>query len=222
MARIAGFTFLFYIAVALPGELLLRRATRGADTPARLATIAAHFPYVRTAILLTFLSSISALVLAVALYALTRDDSGELAVLTLVSRTCEGALGMLGVPNLLQLIEVARLRSGSGAMDAGTVNVLGTYLLMPGQGAMLGAPFFAVGSLAFCWSLLRGSWFPRILAWIGCAASALLVVGLPLALAGLLPAWLQVVLWLPALAFEVPAGLWLLVKFPKGTPTRGP
>ncbi len=80
------------------------------------------------------------------------------------------------------------------------------------------AIYFAVASLLFSWLLLRGGMIPTVLAWLGVAASALLVVILPLQLAGLFGGamlwssggtWL---VWLPMLIFEVGLALWLLVK----------
>ncbi len=41
-ARIAGFTFLFYIAVAFPEMVLFNRATSGEGIQAKLASIAQH------------------------------------------------------------------------------------------------------------------------------------------------------------------------------------
>ena len=80
------------------------------------------------------------------------------------------------------------------------------------------AIFFAVGSTLFCWLLLRGRMIPIALAWLGVIASVLLVVILPLQLAGLFggsmswSASITWLVWLPMLAFEVPLALWLLVK----------
>ena len=80
------------------------------------------------------------------------------------------------------------------------------------------AIFFAVGSTIFSWLLLRGRMIPVLLAWLGVVASALLVVVLPLQVAGLLGgpmswsssvAWL---VWLPMLGFEIVFALWLLIK----------
>jgi hypothetical protein len=46
-ARVAGFTFLFYIAVAFPGMVLLNRAASGEGTAAKLAGTARHASDVR-------------------------------------------------------------------------------------------------------------------------------------------------------------------------------
>ena len=80
------------------------------------------------------------------------------------------------------------------------------------------AIFFAVGSTIFSWLLLRGQMIPVALAWLGVVASLLLVVILPLQLAGLFGGpmawsagntWL---VWLPMLAYEVILALWFLIR----------
>ena len=44
------------------------------------------------------------------------------------------------------------------------------------------------------------------------AASVLLVVGLPMELAGFLAGPATQLMWIPMAAFEVPLGVWLLIK----------
>lgn len=209
-ARIAGFTFLFYIAVAFPSIVLMSRATDAEGTAAQLARIAGHASDVRVAILLGLVSCFAAIVLAVTLYGITRDEDHELAMLVMAFRIAEGVLGAVGIPSTLALLWLAT--AGAGAPDAATANAIGTFLLMPAQATMTGAPFFAVGSLIFSYLLLRGRLVPVLLAWVGVLASALLVVGLPLQFAGLLAGRIVGLMWLPMLAFEVPLGVWLLVK----------
>ena len=70
-ARIAGFTFLFYIAVGV-AQMALLDGTAGAEgTAAKLASIAQHATDVRVNVVLGLLTSFAALVLAIALYAIT-------------------------------------------------------------------------------------------------------------------------------------------------------
>jgi hypothetical protein len=113
-ARIAGFTFLIYIAVGITSMVLTARATTGTGVAAQLATIAQHETDVRLTILLTLVMNLSALVLGVA--------------------------------------------------------------------------------------------------WLGVAASVLLVVCCPLVLAGLLRGPITTYMWLPMLLFEVVLALWLIIK----------
>src|SRR5213593_4639898 len=93
-ARIAGFTFLVYIAAGITSMVLFGRATSGEGVAARLATIAQHATDVRLTILLGLLMNLSALVLAVTLYAITREQDRDLAMLALTCRVAEGVAGM--------------------------------------------------------------------------------------------------------------------------------
>jgi hypothetical protein len=54
---------------------------------------------------------------------------------------------------------------------------------------------------------------PTALARLGVVASVLLVIGLPLQAAGFLSAPIAItMMWLPMLAFEVPLGLWFIIR----------
>src|SRR5712691_7419470 len=212
-ARIAGFTYLLYAASGICSELLMHQA-RGADGgPANLARIGQYATNVRLTILITLLESLSALVLAVTLYGITRDEDHELAMLGLVCRVAEGVLGLNNIPSYLGLLWLAKAGVGTGVPDIPTTNALRAFLLMPGPSVPLGAIFFAVGSLIFSYLLLRGRMVPVSIAWMGVFASGLLVVGLPLQLAGFntgpLTGYYQ---WLPALVFQIVLALWLLIK----------
>ncbi len=155
-ARVAGFTFIFYIAAGI-ASLILAGQTHVTDV-------------------LSVLTSLSALVLGVTLYAITREQGPVFAMLALTCRVLEGAH-----------VENAAI-------------------------------FFAVGSTLFSWLLLRGRMIPVALAWLGVFASLLLVVILPLQLAGLLggsTGWSASITWLvflPMLVYEVTLALWLLIK----------
>src|ERR1700693_2934439 len=96
-ARIAGFTFLIYIAVALTGMVLSSRAASGVDTAAKLASIAQHATEFRVAFVLDLVSCFCALVLAVTLYSITRDQDPDLAMLALTCRVAEGVIDALSL-----------------------------------------------------------------------------------------------------------------------------
>lgn len=211
-AGLAGFTFLFYIAVGISSMVLFGKAASGEGIAAKLASIAQHAPQVRVTVVLNLLTSFTALVLGVTLYGITRDEDHELAMLALACRVCEGLLGAISLRTTLGLLWLVTAGVGAGAPDVATANALGAFLLMPG--APIGATFFAVGSLLFSYLLLRGRMVPVPLAWLGVVASVLLVVGLPLQLAGFLrgPVTSFMGMWLPMAVFEVAVALWLLIK----------
>jgi Domain of unknown function (DUF4386) len=208
-ARIAGFTFLFYIAVAFPSMVLLERATSGEGIAAKLASIAHHAADVRVAVVLSLLGCFSALVLAVTLYAITREVDADLAMLALTCRVAEGVISGISIPETLGLLWLAT-STGANAPDPEAARALSAYLLRADMAVT--ATFFAVGSTLFSYLFLRGRMIPVALAWLGLLASLLLVVGLPLQIAGVLRGSITQLMYLPMLAFEVPLGLWLLVK----------
>ena len=211
-ARLAGFAYLFYIAVALPEMVLFGRATDAVGIAAKLARIAEHVSDVRISMVLSLLSAFSALTLAVTLYAITRDEDADLAMLGLTCRVGEGVLGgihILAMAGLLWLGTAA----GPSAPDPAAAQALGAFLLKVGiWNTSIGATFFAVGSTFFSYLLLRGRLIPVPLAWLGVFASILLVVGVPAQLIGLLKSPAADLIWIPIAAFEVPLGFWLLIK----------
>jgi hypothetical protein len=124
---------------------------------------------------LSLVTSFSALVLGVTLWAITREQDPDLAMMALACRVIEA---------------------------------------VPGHGEI----YFAVGSTIFSWLLLRGRMIPVALAWLGVIASALLVILLPLQIAGFFGgprAWSSPftwAVWLPLLVFELTLAVWLITK----------
>jgi uncharacterized protein DUF4386 len=208
-ARVAGFAYLLYIAVAFPSMVLFGRATSGAAIGDRLARLAQHATDVRVALVLSLAGCCAALVLAVTLYAITREQDPDLALLALTCRVAEGVTGAVSIPATLGLLWLVSA-TGADAPDPGATRVLGAFVLH--DSPLVAATFFALGSTLFSWLLLRGRVIPVVLAWLGVVASILLVVGLPLQLAGVLGGAVTRLMWLPMAAFEVPLGLWLIFK----------
>lgn len=211
-ARIAGFTLLLYIAFGLTAMVLSGRATSGEGTAAKLASIARHVSVMRVSVLLELVCCFCALVLGVTLYAITRDQDSEVAMLGMICRVAEGVIGGASLWRPLGRLWLAT-SAGKEALDPAAANALGAILLkLPDRNSIISAIFFAVGSTFFSWLLLRGRMIPVALARLGVLASVLIVVGLPLQLVGILPELIAQIMWLPMLAFEVPLGLWLIIK----------
>lgn len=219
-ARVAGFAFLLYIAAAFTGMILSGRAGDGEGAAAKLAAIAQHATDVRVAILLFMVGNFCALVLAVTLYSITRDQDPDLALMVLVCRTAEGVIGGASLSRTAGRLWLATA-AGADAPDPAASAALGAVLLkLPSWNTEIGATFFAVGSLVFSYLLLRGRMVPAVLAWLGLLASILVVVCLPLQLAGILTGLITDLMWLPMLAFEVPLALWLIIKGVATPPRR--
>ena len=213
-ARLAGFMFLFYIATAFPMLALSNRVMSGADAAATLANIAQHVTQMRVIVVLTMICFVNAITLAVALYGVTREEDHELAVLAMSCRFAEGVINALGAAFPLALLSMAREGNPS-------IPVAALLLKFGELNGSISAFCFAVGSTIFAWLFLRARSIPVWLAWLGVVGSALIVVGLPLQLIGLLGAPWKDVMWLPIAAFEIILGFWLLIKgvAPRRQPT---
>jgi hypothetical protein len=215
---VAGFTFLVYIAAALTGMVLSSRASSGEGTAARLAHIAQHATDMRVAFVLELVGCFCALVLAVTLYSITRDQDPDLALLALTCRVAEGVIG--GLPRMLGRLWLATA-AGADAPDPAAANALGAFLLkLPSWDSDIAATFFAVGSTLFAYLLLRGRIVPVALAWLGVLASILVVVCLPLQLTGILGSPITDLMWIPMLAFELLLAFWFIVKGAAMPPRR--
>jgi Domain of unknown function (DUF4386) len=208
-ARIAGIAYLLYIAAAFPSMLLSGRATSGEGMAAKLTNMALHATDVRLAAVLSLIGCLCALVLAVTLYAITREQDRDLAMLGLTCRVAEGVVGGASIPITLGLLAVATA-TGTSALDPAAAGALGTFVL--GQTWLVGATFFAVGSTLFSWLLLRGRMVPVWLAALGVVGSGLIAIGLPLQALELVPGLLAQLMWAPVAVFELTIAGWFIVK----------
>jgi hypothetical protein len=161
---------------------------------------------------LSLVICVTAVVLATALYAITRDEDRDLAVVALAFRLGEGLLVAFGMLTSLGLLWLA---TDHDAVQATTLAEL--LMHIKGWNVTLTATLFALGSTVFSWLLLRGRMIPVPLAWLGVVASVLLVVGLPLRLVDVLSGSVTQLLWLPMAVFEIPLGFWLLIRGVRST-----
>ena len=211
-ARVAGLTFLLYIAFAFPAMVLFGKATRGEETPAKLAALVEHAGDVRLVIILSVLCGFCALLLAVTLYALTRDVDADLARFAMLCRVVEGTVSG---PALLVAVSLAWLAATgrAGRLDPVSGNTLASFLLQADNvTTLIGSTFFAVGSIVFAWLFLRGRLIPVWLAWLGVIGSALAALVMTLQLAGLAGGLLTQVIWIPVAIYELVLGPWLIIK----------
>lgn len=209
-AKVAGITFLVYIAAAMPAMILFGQATGGEGVDTQLAGIARHATGVRLAIVFAMIGSFCALVLAVTLYAITRDQDRDVAMLALTCRVGEGIIG-LDVSRTIGLVWLATA-ADAAALDHGATASLAAYFLRIESSFTASAALFAVGSTLFCWLLVRGRMIPVALAWFGVLSSVIVAVCFPLQLAGFLDGPFTTFMWYPVLLFEIVFAVWLIVK----------
>jgi len=207
-AKLTGFILLLYIVTAIISMILSRQVLDGAETNAAiLVNIARHVSLVRLDIILTLLQAAYALVLGVSLYALTRHVDRDLAMIALCCRATEGVIIVISTFKSLALLSVA-----TDGADTVASNTIADLLLKMESWIMLSSgTCFALGSTIYCYLFLRARSIPRPLTRLGVPASILLLIVVPLQLAGFINASLTLI-WIPMLLFEVALAVWLLVK----------
>lgn len=212
-ARLAGLMFLLYIVTGIAHMVLFGQASRSSGTAAKLACMAQHATTVRLTVLLTLLTFMIAIALAAALYALTRDQDRDVALLALCFRVTEGVIAAVSSVRTLGLLSIATAGTAANATDTAAANAFaGMLLIQGGWTGTIAAICFAVGSTLYSYLFLRARSIPVLLAWLGVLASVVLVLALPLQLVGLLRGPVTWYVWMPMLVFEVVFALWLLIK----------
>ncbi len=210
-ARIAGVTFLLYIAGGITSMIVNGRAAAGGDIGGKLASMAQHPTQIGVVYLLALVQSFCAIVLGVTLYAITREEDSDLAMMGLTFRAAEGIVG-ISLPTSMALLWLATA-TGPNAPDVQAAHAIAGFVRqVDASTTPITATFFAVGSTLFSWLLLRGRMIPTALAWLGVAASVILVVGLPLQGAGFFHGRLTSLMWIPMAVFEVVLAVWFIIK----------
>ena len=92
--RVAVTALLLYIVTGI-GNMALMSRIGGSGTAAHLAAIANHPRLIGVDILHGLLEASYALIIAVTMYALTRDEDRELAIVAMCCRVVEGAIAMI-------------------------------------------------------------------------------------------------------------------------------
>lgn len=207
-ARLAGITFLLYIAAGVASMVFLTFAPKADGIAAKLASMTEHTSAVHIDVLLSLVTCFTALVLAVSLFGINLD----LAVMVLSSRLVEGSLGVVSIIATLGLLWLGTA-NGPDAPDPAAAHTIAAFLRkVEGWNFPIAATFFAVGSTIFSYLLLRGRLVPIPLAWIGIVASVLILLVLPLQLIDIVGGTAGLLVWLPMLVFEVTIAFWFIIN----------
>ena len=103
--------------------------------------------------------------------------------------------------------------SGADAPGPAARDALAASLMeLPGWSAPLAERSSRWGAPSSPIFWCAAGWSPPRLAWLGLAASILLVVALPLQLVGILEGTISYVVWIPMAVFEVVLAVWLIVR----------
>jgi hypothetical protein len=212
-ARLAGTTFIFYIATTIVDGFVYAAATGTGDVATKLGTISQHTAEMRLTILFAILKIFYALILAVTLYALTRHVDREMALLAFTCRVVEGVINAMPATARFGLLSLAIATVAATPGDAASHATQATLLMgIAGWSGAVAGIVFAIGSTLFAYLFLRGQSIPAPIAWLGIIGSLLVA---PLSALGGLGLVTRAMAWItsiPILLFELSLAFWLLTK----------
>jgi hypothetical protein len=214
-ARIAGSIYLAAMALSIFSQMYVPdRIVVSGDTAATAHNLVALEGLYRAGIVVDILIFVSDVVLAWAFYELLKPVDDALARLGAFLRIADAAI-LAGVT--LNGVVSLRLLSGADylrAIDSHELQGLSRLFMgMRVMGLNIGFVFLGAGSTIFAYLLYKSRYVPRVLSGWGLFASPLLALG---ALATLLSPWFAAHASIPSMApmffYEVPLGLWFLLK----------
>lgn len=214
-ARVAGAILLLAMAISMLAEFVgLGGVEISNDAAVTARSLVQSEAMVRLAVVGHLICFISDIALAAALYVILRPVSRGLAACGAFLRLADGVILALSVVPLL--IALRLLGGAPYVQSLGAEGLQSLARLMLGVRAeisSIGWVFLGLGQAVFAWLWLRSRYIPRILAAWGVFASLLL---------GLAPlvflAWPQIraavgmAYMAPMFLYEVPLGVWLLIK----------
>jgi len=214
-ARVAGFIYLFAMALALFSQsFVLGKIIVPGNAAATAGNILAFEGLYRLGIAVDVVTFVTDVVIAWAFYELLKSIDNSLALLGAFLRIADAAI--LAVVTLNGLMTL-RLLSGVGYVQVFEQSQLQglarLYLSARGLGFYIGFVFLGLGSAVFAYLLFKSRYVPRALPAWGMFASLLLALG---SLAVILFPWFEanasMAFMVPMFFYEVPLGLWFLVK----------
>ncbi|PYT74223.1 MAG: hypothetical protein DMG39_03900 [Acidobacteria bacterium] len=212
-ARLAGFLFLWLIMTGLGGLFLNAHIVGSGAFDETAKRVAASEHLYRVALCLELIETMSAALLAFALYVTLKPVDPLLAQLAMYWRLGEsflGAAGMMGGFVRLGLYISPKSIAALGAEQSqALVGLTGDAGFASYN---ISAAFFGIGSILFFYLFFKSSYIPRTLSVFGVFASVLV----PIMCFGTLvfPGSAGVLQygWAPMAVAEVTTGIWLMVK----------
>ena len=212
-ARVAGFGLLWLIVTGLAGALATSRIA-GSGTFAEIAKrIAASEHLYRAALASELIETLSAVLLAFALYATLKPIDKLLAQIAMYWRLGESFIGGAGM-----ILGYVRLHLYSSPRSAGAWGTDQSQALVgladqAGFAAYnISAIFFSIGSMLFFYLFFKSRYIPRSLSAFGVFASVIVTI---MCFGNLIFPEHSATLgygWAPMAIAEVTVGFWLIVK----------
>ena len=211
-ARVAGFLFLWLIITGLAGTLVISNIV-GSGTFAETAkrVVASEHLY-RVALSSELIETLSAVLLAFALYVTLKPVDKLLAQIAMYWRLGESFIG-----DAAMILSFLRLRlytspESLAALGTGQSQALVDLTRNAGFAAYnISAIFFSIGSILFCYLFFKSRYIPRILSAFGVFASVIVTI---MCFASLIYPEHATALqygWVPMAIAEVATGFWLML-----------
>jgi hypothetical protein len=210
-ARVAGFLFLWLIATGVVG-LLVQSHIAGSGTFAETAKrVVASERLYRVALCTELVETLSALLLAFALYVTLRPVDKLLAQMAMYWRLGESFLGGVGVIFSFVTLSLYGSSQSLGGVETGPSQVL--LPLVSHALAVYNVPaiFFSIGSILFFYLFFKSRYIPRILSAFGVFASLIVTIVCFGSLIFPERAGTLQYGWAPMAVAEVTTGFWLLL-----------
>lgn len=223
-ARVAGSIYLSAMALSIFSQIfVLGRMVVPGDAAATASNILASEGLFRLGIAVDVITFASDVVIAWAFYELLKSVDKSLALLGAFLRIADGTI--LAVTTFNGLITL-RLLSGVDYLHAFDANQLQSlarlFIGARGIGFDIGFVFLGLGSTVFAYLLFKSRYVPRALAGWGIFSSLTLAIG---SLAMILFPWFaanaSMTYMIPMFFYEVPLGLWFLVKGVRAPTAKG-
>jgi uncharacterized protein DUF4386 len=211
-ARVAGFLFLWLIITGLAGDLTISHIV-GSGTFAETAQrVVASERLYRVALSSELIETLSALLLAFALYVTLKPVDPLLAQIAMYWRLGESFIGCVGVIFGYVRLSLYTSPQSLGPMGTGQTQALVELTRTAGSAEYnISATCFGIGSILFFYLFFQSRYIPRILAAFGVFASVLVPI---MCLGNLIfpehAATLQYG-WAPIAIAEVTTGFWLML-----------
>ena len=210
-ARIAGLFYLLVLVFDIAGLVVTSTVAGSGGFAESAGNIAAGEWLYRVGLTLALLGTMATVPLAVGLYVTLRPADPGLALMGLLFRAVEVAVGAVGVVGSFAILQVYLAANQHGAFGASQLSAL-TDLDPLGASTKVAAVSFCIGSTIFFYVFLKARYIPRLMAAWGVFASLLyLALWVAALVAPGLPGLVSVIGSVPILIAEVSTGLWLLI-----------
>jgi len=173
-ARLAGFLLLWLIINGLGGSLIFSYVAGSGTFEETAKRIAASERLYRVALSSQVIETLSAVLLAFALYATLKPVNNLLAQLAMIFILEDSILGWM-----VRMLGFARLNLYISSQSAGASGTIPSQALvdlmrrMAGAAENVGGICFGIGSLLFFYLFFKSRYLPRILSALGVSASAI-------------------------------------------------